>query len=223
MGAARAGCVSDGAWKRRQMSRRLQLTSQRFGRLVAIRDVGGGAPNKSRLWRCRCECGTTVTVTSGHLRSGHTRSCGCLQRETIAATRRRLGPPNVTHGFTRRGHQHPLYKTWGGMWQRCTNPRADSFEFYGGRGITVCERWRDFTLFVADMGAKPSPRHSLDRIDNDGHYSCGRCEQCQANRWPANVRWATPSEQARNARVTPKRRAAASATMRNWNAKRARP
>jgi hypothetical protein len=84
------------------------------------------------------------------------------------------------------------------MRQRCTNPNAQGFEHYGGRGIRVCAWWDSFESFLTDMGERPSLKHSLDRIDNDGHYSCGYCEECRANGWPANCRWATAAEQWRN-------------------------
>lgn len=97
--------------------------------------------------------------------------------------------PSFTHGHTRQGSRHPLYERWSGMWARCTNPHSQAFRHYGARGITVCERWRDFPAFAEDMGLPPSPRHSLDRIDNDGHYE------------PGNVRWATSKEQTANRRL----------------------
>ncbi len=93
---------------------------------------------------------------------------------------------NVTHGFARRSREHPLYRTWAAMWQRCTNLKNTDFEHYGGRGITVCDQWRDFAAFLADMGPKPSPTHSLDRIKNDGNYE------------PGNCRWATAKQQRAN-------------------------
>jgi hypothetical protein len=84
---------------------------------------------------------------------------------------------------------------------RCYNPNNAAYDRYGGRGIVVCAGWRhDFARFFADMDRKPSPKHSIDRINNDGHYSCGRCDECRANGWPMNCRWATDVEQAHNKR-----------------------
>lgn len=92
------------------------------------------------------------------------------------------------HGYAV-GGRHPLYRVWANMWTRCSNPNAINYHLYGGRGICVCERWRDFVLFFADVGERPSPQHSLDRINNDGNYE------------PGNVRWSLRTEQGRNRRT----------------------
>ena len=92
------------------------------------------------------------------------------------------------------------YSTWLTARSRCNNPRFPSYPDYGGRGIRMCRGWDDFAAFIADMGPRPSPAHSIDRINNDGNYSCGKCAECLREGWPANVHWATRSEQQRNTR-----------------------
>lgn len=157
----------------------VDMTGQRFGRLTVLhRD--DARREKNAHWICRCDCGAIRSVQRGALRDGLTKSCGCHR----AATR-------STHGQTRHQVYAPEYRSWRSMRQRCMNPNAASYRYYGGRGITICERWLwSYENFLADMGPRPSPKHTLDRIENDGNYE------------PGNCRWATAEEQSANRRVT---------------------
>jgi hypothetical protein len=132
---------------------------------------------KHSHWLCRCECGAERDVRSDALVAG--RQCECVARKQAAEK-------NKTHGMT----GSPEYRTWGAMLQRCHNPNSDRYADWGGRGVKVCDRWREsFEAFYADVGPRPSPRHSLDRFpDKNGNYE------------PGNVRWATPREQQQNMR-----------------------
>jgi hypothetical protein len=182
---------SCGCWNRDRRGTGMDLTGQRFGRLTVIEE----APRSptflyGRRWLCRCDCGNLVTVYQDNLRSGQTVSCDCFRLE-------RLRAKCVTHNMT--GTR--IFRIWKGMKTRCTNPNVPSFPDYGGRGITVCEQWlNSFESFVADMGSTYRDGLTIDRIDNDGNYSCGHCGECKAKTWPANCRWATYKEQAHNKR-----------------------
>lgn len=154
----------------------IDLTGKRFGRLVVVRF--GGVVKKVTKWVCRCDCGNEKQVNSGALRQRQTNSCGCWRQDSARIISR-------THGLSKTAE----YKTWQQMIQRCDNQGDANYPNYGGRGISVCEKWQNFENFYADMGKRPSGM-SIDRKDNDGNYE------------PGNCRWATLIQQNRNRRST---------------------
>jgi hypothetical protein len=160
----------------------IDLTGMRFGRLVAVELSHRDARNAS-FWRCRCDCGGAVTTHLGRLRLGKTKSCGCLRRE-MCATRGSV----PSHGHAAREATTSTYQSWVAMRARCGNPQNKSFKDYGGRGIAVCERWREsFEAFLADMGERPQGM-SIDRKDQAGNYATGNCRWADARTQAANRR-----------------------------------
>lgn len=149
----------------------VEIAGERYNRLVALERVKGG------IWRFKCDCGNQVERKAAFVRYGSVKSCGCLIRD-------RQAERCTTHGLSK----HPLYWRWAGMIARCTNPSHTAYANYGGRGIKVCERWRSFENFLADMGNPPTLAHSIDRRDVNGDYT------------PENCFWATRAKQARNTR-----------------------
>lgn len=181
------------------------LEGRRFGRWTIVRfSYSQPEGNKSRafFWLARCDCGVERHVNVRLMFRGKSTSCGCYQRETNGQQGWKHGAQIKVNGVKKKQSE---YNSWDRMIQRCDNPKWNhGWHRYGGRGITVCQGFRIAKNFLDAMGKKPSPKHSIDRANNDGHYSCGTCSQCLKNGWPFNLRWATPKEQAANTMRNPK-------------------
>lgn len=155
---------------------RVNLIGKTFGLWTVISFAGSA--NRKYMWNCTCVCGRSGRVASSCLICGSSTNCGCVRKV-------KLGLLKTKHGMEKK----PEYQTWKAMKARCMYQRHASYKNYGGRGISVCERWRnDFAAFYFDIGPRPSPQHSVERRDNDGNYE------------PSNCYWATTAEQQANKR-----------------------
>ncbi len=165
------------------MPKKLDLIGKRFGRLKVIAEFDTyhipEMSQKHRVWYA-CKCGTTGHTLVESLRSGQTKSCGCLRKEQLVKR-------SLKHGEGRRKKRTNTYQIWLSMNDRCSNPKNKHFKNYGGRGIEVCKRWKNYTNFIKDVGHCPKGL-TLDRIKNNLGY------------FPKNIRWATRTEQNRNSR-----------------------
>lgn len=159
------------------MPAKLNLLGQTFGRATVVGESTPTSAGRRRV-ECLCVCGSRFSCEPRSLKSGDTSSCGCLQREAVAASAKN----KAIHGRA----NTPEYNSWVKLRSRCQNPRDAKYDLYGGRGIAFDPAWDDFATFFADMGEKPHPDWSIDRIDVDKGYGADNC------------RWASPLTQARN-------------------------
>lgn len=158
------------------------ITGERFHRWIVLSYAGtvSNGDRQTHAWNCICDCGSAAVVRGKNLKNGISKSCGCYNKEQTSKA-------STTHGHSKGYSRTPEYATWVRMIERCYSEGSSGYHKYGAKGISVCDQWKsDFPTFLADMGQKPSSKHSIDRIDNSKGYE------------PDNCRWATASEQAYN-------------------------
>lgn len=168
------------------MAKFINLEGLQYGWWTVIERIP--SDNVAAKWNCRCECGKERAVAASSLLHNRSKSCGCKKSEMCRKA-------NLKHGLS----GSYIEQTRMNMVRRCYDTNDSRYEHYGGRGIRVCEWLRNSTPNLLQLlGPRPTPKHSINRIDNNGHYSCGRCSECFKCAWPMNVEWATSKQQARN-------------------------
>lgn len=168
-----------------------KMVGQSYGKWTVV--GGATSRNYQPYVSAKCECGTVRDVCAYSLRSGASKNCGCVRKNV-------LGDAVRKHGMTIGGGTK-VYRAYGAMHTRCFNENATVSESYKRKGIVVCQGWRrphGLVPFSRQMGHPPSNSHTVDRINNNGNYSCGKCPECIAKGWPMNCKWSTRKEQARN-------------------------
>lgn len=172
----------------------IDLTGKRFGKLTITKYYGSDGHHS--WWEFKCDCGDTGYRSQNSLRAANASSIQSCRVCNIALVQS-MAKASVTHGATVGRKIPQVYYVWQMMCRRCDSPSVESYPRYGGRGIRVCERMRTFVGFSEVMGERPDGM-MIERVNNDGNYSCGTCDECQSGRWTMNVRWATPTEQGAN-------------------------
>lgn len=175
------------------------IIGKRFGRLIVTEFVGKHPTNpRITLWKCLCDCGNEKVVRRGNLISTNNNvSCGCLRHEASVAAAKHMGKLNATHGLA----DSLTYSSWKKMFDRCYNQSHKQFKDYGGRGIAMCGGIKESPeAIISVIGARLDKSMTIDRVDVNGGYWCGQCQECVESQHPKNIRWATRKEQSRNRR-----------------------
>lgn len=171
------------------------ITGQQFGKWTVLYRYKANGTGRNTRWLCRCGCGIEQVVLGNQLRTG--KSTCCPKCSWLKLSKARL-----VHGESgSRIDSSPrsvTYRRWMGMRGRSASNKTLEAMRYAKRDLKCCERWSSYQLFHEDMGECPSEKHTIDRIDNNGHYSCGKCVECKCNGWKMNAKWSTQTEQQRN-------------------------
>ena len=167
-----------------------EMAGKKFGRLTVIA-FHSERGKHIRLWTCKCDCGNVKAFIGAQLRNGKTTSCGCFR---IEQKRAQMKVQGFKHGLS----GTYFSQTWEDMTSRCYNKNHKHYRRYGGRGIKICEAIRTTPESIKRLIGERPEKHTIDRTNNSGNYSCGQCSECLSNGWEMNIRWATRYQQIHN-------------------------